>query len=205
MSSGARRMLCIGRRGIGTRRREDAKRMCGPAGGAWAHRAVRFSGAAFGRAKNQGGTIGDSKAAGTSISSRLRVSACNSLLCRTRAVPRCLDKLLQPPGRTRRLSPQLDQGTTAEAVDQPRVAGAGEAGVRARSRALAAMEAAAAVAHRRLRAFMAGAGGGTAAGRGQEIARRIAVVEAAAAQVGGGRPRGMGHRRRRRGRVVPGT
>src|SRR5262245_14640328 len=65
-------------------------------------------------------------------------------------------------------------------MDEAVSAGLRAAGFCARSCALAAMEAAAAVGHRRLTAGAAAPRLGTAAGRGQEIAAGVAVLQAAA-------------------------
>ena len=93
---------------------------------------------------------------------------------------------------------KLGTGGAAEGGDPGRAgavlpagaAAAGEAGGCARAGAEAAVEAAAAVAHGRLAAFAVAAGAGAAAGRGQEIAGGVTVLQPAA--VGGREQRRIG-------------
>src|SRR5207244_10712536 len=61
----------------------------------------------------------------------------------------------------------------------------GEPGGTPRPGALAAVQPAATIRHRRLATGMAGAGPGATARRGEEVARRVAVTKAAAGQPGG--------------------
>jgi hypothetical protein len=96
----------------------------------------------------------------------------------------------------------MGAGGDTEGPDVSRIAAMGKAGAaaalaalgRARSGAQAAMHPAAAVPHGRLAAGAAGAGAGAAAGRGQEVARRGAVPQAAAAV--GRQAGGRGERRK---------
>src|SRR5882724_558991 len=82
----------------------------------------------------------------------------------------------------RRGGAERDDLGRAQAVDEAVAAGTRPAGFGARARALAAVEAAAAVGHGRLAAAAAGARAGAAARRGQEVAAGVAVVEAASAE-----------------------
>jgi hypothetical protein len=75
------------------------------------------------------------------------------------------------------LAPQGDGLGAVEAVSAAGAGAAGAAFACAGARALAAVEAAAAVAHGRLPAGAAGAAAGAAAWDGQEIAGRIAILE----------------------------
>src|SRR6185295_3100984 len=85
---------------------------------------------------------------------------------------------------------QADDGGSAPAMDETSGASAAATFGGARARALAAMQATAAVRHGRLAAGAAGPGLRPATRRRQIVARRIAVLEPAAAQrQGGGRGR----------------
>src|SRR5438876_873235 len=90
-------------------------------------------------------------------------------------------------GSERALMAQCAQALAVAAVDQAGRAGAREPGGGARAGALAAMEAAAAVLHRRLAAGPAGPRAGAAAWGREEVAGAVAVAQPAAV---GGRGRG---------------
>ena len=91
------------------------------------------------------------------------------------------DQRQDPPGAGRGGRPQRDHLGSAAAMAKLRAADARAPLGGARAGALAAMEAAPSVAHRRLAAAAAGSCPGAATRGREEVARRVAVVEPAAA------------------------
>jgi hypothetical protein len=86
------------------------------------------------------------------------------------------DQPVDAPAALRRLGAQRDQRAGMAAVAQPGGTRGGEPGRRPWAGALAAMQPAAAIGHRRLAAGAAGARAGAAARDGGEIAGRVAVA-----------------------------